>query len=62
MNRYGSEVRKAWQFIRELTTDDAYETYLARHRATHPDVPPLSRREFFTSEQCRKWSGIQRCC
>jgi uncharacterized short protein YbdD (DUF466 family) len=62
MNRYSGEVRKAWQFIRELTTDDAYENYLARHRDTHPDVPPLSRREFFTSEQCRKWSGIQRCC
>jgi uncharacterized short protein YbdD (DUF466 family) len=53
---------RAWKFIRELATDDAYDTYLERHRATHADVPALSRREFYLSEQNRKWSGIQRCC
>jgi uncharacterized short protein YbdD (DUF466 family) len=55
-------VRKFWNFIRELATDDAYENYLARHRATHPDAPALGRRDFYMSEQRRKWSGIQRCC
>jgi len=57
-----TRLRTVWKFIRELATDDAYDTYLARHRATHPDVPALGRREFYLSEQHRKWSGIQRCC
>jgi uncharacterized short protein YbdD (DUF466 family) len=57
-----SRLRALWCFIRQLSTDDAYENYLARHRATHPEVPALGRREFFTNEQHRKWSGIQRCC
>ena len=56
------EVQKFWNFVRELTTDDAYEIYLARHRATHPEAPALSRRDFYIAEQQRKWSGIQRCC
>jgi uncharacterized short protein YbdD (DUF466 family) len=56
------KVRKFWSFIRELATDDAYETYLARHRTTHPDAPVQGRREFYLSEQHRKWSGIKRCC
>jgi uncharacterized short protein YbdD (DUF466 family) len=55
-------LRTLWKFIRELATDDAYDTYLARHHATHPEAPALSRREFYLSEQHRKWSGIQRCC
>jgi uncharacterized short protein YbdD (DUF466 family) len=55
-------LRRFWKFVRELTTDDAYDNYLARHSATHPDVPAQSRREFYLSEQHRKWSGIKRCC
>lgn len=51
-----------WSFIRELATDDAYERYLAHHRATHHDTPALGRRDFYLNEQHRKWSGIQRCC
>lgn len=57
-----AEAQKFWSFVRELATDDAYDTYLARHRATHPEKPALSRRDFYLSEQQRKWSGIQRCC
>jgi len=55
-------LRRFWKFIRELATDDAYDLYLARHSASHPDVPAVSRREFYLSQQQRKWSGIQRCC
>lgn len=55
-------VRLAWEFIRELSTDDAYERYLAHHQAAHPNAPVLSRRAFFEIEQGRKWSGIKRCC
>jgi len=55
-------LRLLWSFIREVADDDAYERYLVRHHATHPDAPVLSRRDFFSSEQRRKWSGIKRCC
>jgi uncharacterized short protein YbdD (DUF466 family) len=57
-----NEARKLWRFIRELSADDAYERYLARHREAHADKPVLSRRAFYLNEQRRKWSGIQRCC
>lgn len=55
-------LKRAWRFIRELSDDDAYERYLAHHRAEHPDCVALSRREFFIAEQQRKWNGIKRCC
>ena len=55
-------VRSAWKLVRELSTDDAYERYLEHHRLTHPGKPALDRREFFLTQQRRKWSGIQRCC
>ena len=48
--------------MREVTGDDAYERYLERHRRTLPDVPAITEKEFFASEQERKWSGINRCC
>jgi uncharacterized short protein YbdD (DUF466 family) len=56
------DLKKLWDFMREVTGDDAYERYLQRHHQTHPDVPPLTEQEFFASEQERKWSGINRCC
>ncbi|MCW5626611.1 MAG: YbdD/YjiX family protein [Burkholderiales bacterium] len=56
------DLRKLWEFMRTVSGDDAYERYLDRHARTHPDVPPLSPREFFADEQDRKWSGITRCC
>jgi uncharacterized short protein YbdD (DUF466 family) len=42
--------------------DAAYARYLAHHQQTHGDATPMTRREFFVSEQQRKWSGISRCC
>lgn len=57
-----SQLRRLWNFIRELAADDAYERYVAHHCAAHPDAPVLGRRAFFINEQSRKWSGIKRCC
>lgn len=56
------QLRKAWNFIRLLATDDAYDRYLAHHAQAHDDSPPLDRRSFYLREQDRKWSGVQRCC
>ena len=56
------QLREAWNFIRSLATDDAYDHYLAHHARHHPNSPPLDRRSFYLREQNRKWSGVQRCC
>jgi uncharacterized short protein YbdD (DUF466 family) len=48
--------------LRQLSGDDAYERYLARHAQAHSDKPPLTRRELFKQEQERKWNGVRRCC
>lgn len=55
-------LKKAWQLIRELSGDDAYERYLHHQKLHHPDETPLSRQAFFQQEQHRKWHGVKRCC
>jgi uncharacterized short protein YbdD (DUF466 family) len=54
--------RSAWQFIRRLSGDDAYERYLVEHSLHHPDETPLSRADFFKQWQDGKWKGVKRCC
>jgi len=50
------------RLLRALSHDDAYERYLQHARSMHAEQAPMSRREFYLSEQERKWSGISRCC
>ena len=55
---------RAWDLLREMTGDDAYERYLA-HWRSHPsssDAAPLDRAAFYREEQRRKWEGVRRCC
>lgn len=55
--------KNAWQFLRRLTNDDAYERYLEHWGQHHvEEVAPLSRKAFFKQEQERKWNGVRRCC
>ena len=49
----------AW--LRALSGDAAYETYLTHHARAH-EGPPLDRRAFYEEREKRKWSGISRCC
>lgn len=56
------QLRNAWNFIRWLATDDAYDRYLAHHAQAHSGAPPMDRRSFYLREQNRKWNGVQRCC
>ena len=51
-----------WNVVRSLSTDDAYEKYLAHHTAAHHGVPPVSRRAFYLRQQQEKWCGVSRCC
>ncbi len=48
--------------VRALTGDDAYERYLSRHCARHPELPVLSPSDFYASEIERRYSGVARCC
>ncbi len=55
---------KIWQFIRQLSGDDAYEKYLKHFSEHHAndEVLPLTRTEFFKQWQDKKWKGVKRCC
>lgn len=55
-------LHRFWRFLREATGDDAYERYLAHHRAHHPGQPPLDRAQYFRLCQEQKWSKVSRCC
>ena len=57
-----AQLAEFWKFVRQLTTDDTYERYLAHHQQTHGNAPALDRRAFYLHEQQRKWNGIKRCC
>ncbi len=57
-----ARVRLAWQWLRRLSGDDAYERYLAHQVRAHPAEPVLDRRAFYGQELERRWNGVQRCC
>jgi uncharacterized short protein YbdD (DUF466 family) len=52
----------AWEWLRTLSGDDAYERYQRHHAARHPGEPLLDRRAYYEESQRRKWSGVSRCC
>ena len=54
--------RAFWRLVRTLATNDAYERYLVHHARMHAASAPLTRREFYLSEQQRKWTDVSRCC
>lgn len=55
-------LRRTWEYIRQLSGDDAYERYLAHHASCHAGTAPHSREAFFRHRQQHKWDGIKRCC
>jgi len=64
--KFSTSLQHAWQVIRQLSGDDAYERYLQHYQQHHAQqahqAPPLSREAFFKQWQERKWSGVKRCC
>jgi carbon starvation protein len=42
--------------------DFAYQNYLQHYAKNHPEEKPLNKKEFFASQQKRKWTKINRCC
>ena len=58
--RMRAAAREAWQVLRGVFGERAYENYLAHHTAQHPDEPPLSEREFWRRQGDREPPA--RCC
>jgi len=54
--------RTAWNCLRALLGDDAYDRYVAHRRERHPGEAILDRRQFYVAELDRRWVGINRCC
>jgi len=54
--------RAAWNRLRALLGDDAYDRYLEHRRARHPGEAALDRRAFYLAELERRWARINRCC
>jgi len=62
-----SYFKRFWQFLRQVTGDDAYERYRAHHASAHPHGSHcgealLNRQQFFKLRQDDKWSRVSRCC
>jgi uncharacterized short protein YbdD (DUF466 family) len=62
MIRIAGFARSAWEGLRALAGDDAYDRYLAHRRKRHPGEAALDRRAFYLAELERRWAGIKRCC
>lgn len=62
LKRTTSLPAQAWQVLRRLSGDDAYERYLAHLRAHHSGSAPLDRRAFYLREQERRFSGGPTSC
>ncbi|CAN5228190.1 hypothetical protein BH18ACT10_BH18ACT10_06160 [soil metagenome] len=44
-----------WDYMKEISGENAYDKYLTVHTATHPDKSPMSRGEFYRARQDEKY-------
>lgn len=49
--------RYAWEYLKEISGENAYDRYLAVHAATHPGKPVMSRSEFYRHRQDEKYNN-----
>ena len=50
-------LRYAWEYVKEISGENAYDRYLKFHTATHPDKSPLGRGEFYRQRQDEKYNN-----
>ena len=48
--------RYAWEYLKEISGENAYDRYVMVHMATHPEKPPMSRGEFYRHRQDEKYN------
>jgi len=50
-------LRYAWDYLKEISGENAYDRYLAVHSATHPGKPAMGRGEFYRARQDEKYNN-----
>lgn len=58
----GNPLRYAWEYLKEISGENAYDRYLAVHTASHPEKPPMQRGEFYRSRQDAKYNDLGSRC
>jgi uncharacterized short protein YbdD (DUF466 family) len=49
--------RYAWEYLKEISGENAYDRYLSVHATTHPGKPAMSRGEFYRWRQDEKYAN-----
>ena len=57
MHRLLQPVRSAWEYLKEISGENAYDHYLAVHAATHLGKSPMDRGEFYRWRQDEKYNN-----
>jgi uncharacterized short protein YbdD (DUF466 family) len=50
-------LRSIWDYLKEISGENAYDRYLAVHAATHPGKAAMSRGEFYRWRQDEKYAN-----
>ena len=61
MSRVLGPARYVWDYLKEVSGENAYDRYLEKHRATHPEKEPLKRGEFYRWRQDALYNPGSRC-
>ena len=57
MHRVLQPIRSAWEYLKEISGENAYDHYLTVHASTHPGNPPMGRDEFYRWRQDEKYNN-----
>ena len=50
-------LRSIWEYLKEISGENAYDRYLEVHAATHPGKAAMSRGEFYRWRQDEKYAN-----
>ena len=50
-------LRTIWEYLKEISGENAYDRYLQIHAATHPGKPAMSRGVFYRWRQNEKYAN-----
>jgi uncharacterized short protein YbdD (DUF466 family) len=50
-------LHSVWEYLKEISGENAYDRYLEVHRVTHPNKPPMNRGEFYRWRQDEKYAN-----
>jgi uncharacterized short protein YbdD (DUF466 family) len=50
-------LRTIWDYLKEISGENAYDRYLAVHATTHPGKRAMSRSEFYRWRQDEKYNN-----